>query len=63
MKLTLTCSWCHEANFRHRNGLKVFCWSCGHRADVPRVECDCPKCRREKVVPISRKAGQYREAS
>lgn len=27
------------------NPLRIFCRSCGHRADLPRSECDCPKCK------------------
>lgn len=48
--ITLTCSWCHEENEVRRGVItKVFCWSCAHRADVPRVECDCRKCRMQDV--------------
>lgn len=47
IRITVNCSWCHEAN--ELDGRKVYCWSCGHRADVPRVECDCRKCRNERA--------------
>lgn len=67
---SLTCPHCHEPNElrRDRAGAsgsagKVYCWSCGHRADVPRVDCDCRKCRVKVVEPVSRKAAQFREAS
>jgi hypothetical protein len=51
-KVTVNCSWCHEPNEQKRGDtLKLFCWSCGHRADVPRVECDCRKCRLVPVKP------------
>lgn len=51
MRVTQTCSWCHEPNDveTHTNGRKTFCWSCGHRADVPRVQCDCRVCRQHGI--------------
>jgi hypothetical protein len=56
MRVFVTCSWCHEANELDRVH-KTFCFSCGHRADVPRIECDCRKCRRmNPPVPEKRKA-------
>lgn len=61
-RFLVSCSWCHEAN-KVQCGQKVYCWSCGHRADVPRVDCDCRKCRMRVVEPTSRKAAQFREAS
>lgn len=65
MKLSVTCSWCHEPNDLRKDHGKVFCWNCGHRADVPRVQCDCRKCR---VIDLRRdhaqkKAQLYRDAS
>ena len=46
----MTCSWCHESNERRKGDQrKVYCWSCGHRADVPRAECDCRKCRNKTL--------------
>ncbi len=63
MKVTVTCSWCHEGNEKPRGVLKVFCWSCGHRADVPRVQCDCRKCRTIEMGVAERRRGAYREAS
>jgi hypothetical protein len=63
MKVILTCSWCHEPNQKPKNGGKLFCFNCAHRADVPRVDCDCRKCRVKVVESISRKAAQFREAS
>jgi hypothetical protein len=62
-KLILTCSWCNEANDKLKQAIKVFCWSCGHRADVPRVECDCRQCRAREANVQHRKAAQFREAS
>lgn len=35
------CSWCHTAV---PLGTKT-CPDCGHRADLPRLKCDCLKCR------------------
>lgn len=37
-----TCSWCHEIN-ELRDG-PTACIACGHRADVPRICCDCRLC-------------------
>jgi len=49
MKVKLTCAWCSEPYERRKNDTgKLYCEICGHRADAPKVECDCRKCR---VVP------------
>jgi predicted amidophosphoribosyltransferase len=40
--LTVACSWCHTAVLV--TALRNYCPTCGHRADVARVDCDCPKC-------------------
>jgi hypothetical protein len=37
-----SCSWCSESN--DVSGGPTYCRNCGHRADVPRLECTCPKC-------------------
>lgn len=37
-----TCSWCHTLNRLYR-GRANHC-VCGHRADLPMSECDCPAC-------------------
>lgn len=64
MKVTLSCPWCEEAGETRKGSGKVYCWSCGHRADVPRAECDCRKCRTmSRPNSIARKAEQFREAS
>jgi len=42
MATTQTCSWCHATNTL--TGSPVYCGECGHRADVPRFDCDCPRC-------------------
>ena len=58
MKVTLSCSWCHEPNDASLVGRKVYCWSCAHRADVPRVQCDCRKCRfKDRHVPVETRKG------
>lgn len=36
------CSWCHEMSADRD------CENCGHRADLPRLDCDCAKCRRHE---------------
>jgi hypothetical protein len=40
---SITCSWCHELN-RVTPG-PTSCSNCGHRADLPRMSCDCPACK------------------
>ena len=35
-----SCSWCHTLN-ELLPGEAVFCRVCDHRADLPRIECDC----------------------
>lgn len=37
-----SCSWCHTLN---DTGRFTFCETCGHRADLPRMECDCGQCQ------------------
>jgi hypothetical protein len=38
-----SCSWCHEVNDVTAGPGR--CKVCGHRADVPRLECDCSRCQ------------------
>lgn len=45
-----SCSWCHGMNVL-APGAVTFCTKCGHRADLPRINCDCPKCRPRGVKP------------
>jgi hypothetical protein len=45
MATTITCSWCHEPNRIGQDPASTYCSCCGHRADVPRLACDCPLCR------------------
>lgn len=40
------CSWCHETVTI--NG-PTLCPTCGHRADVARMDCDCGMCQRFEV--------------
>lgn len=42
--MRVSCSWCHEMN--DVGELPTWCSSCGHRADLPRMECNCPVCLR-----------------
>jgi hypothetical protein len=44
MRMSVTCSWCHQAN-EVECGKAVYCSMCGHRADRQRVACDCVACR------------------
>jgi hypothetical protein len=37
-----SCSWCHTMNLLEDNSI---CRECGHRADVPRLECTCLPCQ------------------
>jgi hypothetical protein len=54
-----SCSWCHAMNVIGETacGLEMIrpchCKACGHRADVPRCECDCKVCR-EGVKPLTK---------
>jgi hypothetical protein len=41
-----SCSWCHELNDLSQPG-PIFC-ECGHRADLPRADCTCPSCERDR---------------
>jgi len=40
----VTCGWCHELVNVRAGGLPTYCPRCGHRADVARIDCDCPRC-------------------
>jgi len=42
MIVTVRCPWCHVLNWIIT--IPQFCWNCGHRADVPRIKCDCIAC-------------------
>lgn len=42
MRMSKSCSWCHELNLM--TGGPVLCHCCGHRADVARADCDCAAC-------------------
>jgi hypothetical protein len=56
MAKRVTCSWCHEENDLRSDGGKVYCWSCAHRADVPRMKCDCRVCRTADLpIPVAAK--------
>jgi hypothetical protein len=44
MKGSISCAWCFQLN-EPIIVRKVYCWHCGHRADVARVDCDCRICR------------------
>jgi hypothetical protein len=43
-----SCSWCHELNPLTART----CPSCGHRADLPRLACDCRRCRPPTGLPL-----------
>ncbi len=43
MRTFRLCSWCRHDNELHA-GERVRCHVCSHRADVPRLCCDCPMC-------------------
>jgi hypothetical protein len=38
-----SCSWCHTMNTLVP-GVRNLCRHCGHRADLCRLDCDCPQC-------------------
>ena len=42
MRRKVSCSWCHELNEMKQG--PTLCVKCGHRADIPRLECDCRSC-------------------
>jgi NADH pyrophosphatase NudC (nudix superfamily) len=51
-RVLVSCSWCHElVEVRARI---QYCPTCGHRADVARVDCDCPKCWKPDDVAADR---------
>ena len=54
-KVFVICSWCQEQN-EQVTGRKTWCFSCGHRADIPRTLCDCRKCRHVELRKKARAA-------
>lgn len=52
-----SCSWCHSTNSLDHPQVR-FCSECGHRADLPRMECDCPQCT---ATPALRQAQAQRD--
>ena len=50
MRTGISCSWCHETNWVD-SGCWPMCKNCGHRADAPRMECDCISCIRADGKP------------
>jgi hypothetical protein len=54
MRVFATCSWCHASN--RIDDVPVICRQCGHRADVCRLECDCPRCLPNDRHPLDKGA-------
>lgn len=52
MRIIRTCSWCESANAMPPDG-EAYCGSCFHRADLPRMLCDCARCSRAPVYRAS----------
>lgn len=50
MRSGVMCSWCHAITYRDYERWPM-CWSCGHRADVPRMECNCMSCEGKHAKP------------
>ncbi len=42
----VSCAWCHTMNPARQ---KV-CSACEHRADLPRQDCDCPRCVKSRAI-------------
>lgn len=42
VRVNKSCSWCHVMNPFEPG---TYCRECGHRADVPRLECNCQQCK------------------
>lgn len=51
----LTCSWCHALVWA-APASAASCPDCGHRADLARAACDCPRCRGRHASPAPRAA-------
>lgn len=45
----ITCSWCHTG-VNSNPDRATFCPDCGHRADAPRMDCDCRVCQRRRML-------------
>lgn len=51
-KVYRSCSWCHRSNRVYANARGI-CDGCGHRADLPRLDCDCPQCVPDLVPDLT----------
>lgn len=64
MAVAQSCSWCHTMN--DITAGPTLCRECGHRADLCRMECDCPVCCGRSGKPFDLPAsvgGQALEAA
>jgi hypothetical protein len=46
-RVLVSCSWCSHLNdvtASRKDGTPTFCGACRHRADLPRIDCDCAAC-------------------
>lgn len=57
--VAVMCSWCHTMS---TDEAWPWCWSCGHRADVLRAKCDCPKCWQPDDLAADAEARLLRQA-
>lgn len=48
MRTIITCSWCGDPH--PYDGRAAYCATCQHRADAPRLGCDCRFCRRRRLL-------------
>jgi hypothetical protein len=47
-RVPVSCSWCSHLNdvtASRKDGTLTNCGACRHRADQPRIDCDCEACR------------------
>jgi hypothetical protein len=44
----ISCNWCRMMTPKNQVG-GTYCIHCCHRADMPRVECDCPSCEARRI--------------
>lgn len=53
MRTLVQCSWCHEMATVGAPPWPA-CAHCGHRADQPRMDCDCRACLMTGLVRLAR---------
>lgn len=61
--VAMPCEWCSTQNFAPSLAQPLSCLRCGHRADLPRILCDCALCRAHEQQTRRKETSEKKEAS